>query len=265
MKKQIKYLLGLVVAVLTLFTACMEDDLGIREDLQASHKINLSGEITQVYQTRVNDDGFCDGDEIGVYIVDYDGTTAGELLDNNNRADNIKHTFDEASYKWNAARDIYWKDDKTPVDIYGYYPFSSPSNVSEYTFEVQKDQSTTTVKGKMGGYEASDFLWGKAENIAPTDQVVKLGFRHMMASSRVTLAEGTGFAEGEWISVDKSVLMLNTKRESTIDLATGEVTATGDVATTGIIPYKYGDDFRAIVVPQSVTANTPLVDRKSVV
>ena len=158
MKKQIKYLLGLVVAVLTLFTACMEDDLGIREDLQASHKINLSGEITQVYQTRVNDDGFCDGDEIGVYIVDYDGTTAGELLDNNNRADNIKHTFDEASYKWNAARDIYWKDAKTPVDIYGYYPFSSPSNVSEYTFEAQKDQSTTTVKGKMGGYEASDFL-----------------------------------------------------------------------------------------------------------
>lgn len=242
-----------------LLTACMEDDLGIEIDHQASRKISLSGEITQLYQTRVNDDGFCDGDEIGVYIVDYDGTTAGELLDNNNRADNIKHTFDEASYKWNAARDIYWKDDKTPVDIYGYYPFSSPSNVSEYTFEVQKDQSTTTVKGKMGGYEASDFLWGKAENIAPTDQVVKLGFRHMMASARVTLAEGTGFDEGEWTSVDKSVLMLNTKRESTIDLATGEVTATGDVATTGIIPYKYGDDFRAIVVPQGISANTPLV------
>lgn len=259
MKKQIKYLLGLVVAVLTLFTACMEDDLGIRADLQASHKINLSGEITQVYQTRVNDDGFCNGDEIGVYIVDYDGTTAGELRDEGNRADNIKHTFDEASYKWNAARDIYWKDDKTPVDIYGYYPFSSPSSVSAYTFEVQKDQSTTTVKGKMGGYEASDFLWGKVENIAATEQVVKLGFRHMMASSRVTLAEGTGFDEGEWASVDKSVLMLNTKRESTINLATGEVTATGDVPATGIIPYMHGDDFRAIVIPQSVSANTPLV------
>ena len=209
MKKQIRFLIGLTVMAFMLLTACMEDDLGIEIDHQASRKISLSGEITQLYQTRVNDDGFCDGDEIGVYIVDYDGTTAGELLDNNNRADNIKHTFDEASYKWNAARDIYWKDDKTPVDIYGYYPFSSPSNVSEYTFEVQKDQSTTTVKGKMGGYEASDFLWGKAENIAPTDQVVKLGFRHMMASSRVTLAEGTGFAEGEWTSVDKSVLMLN--------------------------------------------------------
>lgn len=259
MKRQIKFLTSIAVAVFTLFTACMEDDLGIREDQQASRKINLSGEISQLYQTRVNDAGFCDKDAIGVYIVDYDGTTAGELLDNNNRADNIKHTFDEASYKWNAMRDIYWKDDKTPVDIYGYYPFSTPKSVSAYSFEVQKDQSTTTVKGKMGGYEASDFLWGKAENVAPTDQVVKLGFHHKMASTRVTLAEGTGFDEGEWTSVDKSVLMLNTKRESTINLATGEVTATGDVAATGIIPYKYGDDFRAIVVPQSVAANTPLV------
>ena len=259
MKRKLFFLISIVVAVLTLFTACMEEDLGIDIDHQNSRKINLSGEITQVYKTRVNDDGFCDGDEVGIYIVDYNGSTAGELQDHNNRADNVKHTFNENSYNWSAAQDIYWKDDKTHIDIYGYYPFSSPSSVSAYTFEVQKDQSTAAGYGKMGGYEASDFLWGKAENIAPTDQVVKLGFRHKMASARVTLAEGTGFDEGEWASVDKSVMMLNTKRESTIDLATGKVKASGDVPATGTIPYKHGNDFRAIIVPQSVTANTPLI------
>ena len=242
-----------------LLTSCYTDDEFIEPEMQASPKINLSGEITQVYQTRVNDAGFCDGDEVGIYVVDYNGSVAGELLDEGNRGDNVRHTFDEANFKWNGAYDLYFKDSKTNVDIYGYYPFASPDNVSAYAFEVKKDQSTSAAYGKIGGYEASDFLWGKTENVAPTDKVIKLGFRHMMASARVTLAEGEGFNDGEWTSLEKAVLLLNTKRESTINLATGEVTAIGDVPSTGTIPYVDGGDYRAIIVPQSVGANTPLI------
>lgn len=242
-----------------LLTSCYTDDLIIEPEMQASPKINLSGEISQVYQTRVNDAGFCDGDEVGIYVVDYNGSTPGELLDEGNRGDNVKHTFDEANFKWNGAYDLYFKDNRTNVDIYGYYPFAYPDNVSAYAFEVQKDQSTSAAYGKIGGYEASDFLWGKTENVAPTDKVIKLGFRHMMASARVTLAEGEGFDDGEWAGLEKAVLLLNTKRESTIDLATGEVTAVGNVPSTGTIPYVNGGDYRAIIVPQTVAAGTPLV------
>ena len=242
-----------------LLTSCYTDDEIIEPEMQASPKINLSGEISQVYQTRVNDAGFCDGDEVGIYVVDYDGSTPGELLDEGNRGDNVKHTFDEANFKWNGAYDLYFKDNLTNVDIYGYYPFAYPDNVSAYAFEVQKDQSTSAAYGKIGGYEASDFLWGKTENVAPTDKVIKLGFRHMMASARVTLVEGEGFDDGEWAGLEKAVLLLNTKRESTIDLATGEVTAVGNVPSTGTIPYVNGGDYRAIIVPQTVAAGTPLV------
>lgn len=242
-----------------LLTSCYTDDEIIEPEMQASPKINLSGEISQVYQTRVNDAGFCDGDEVGIYVVDYNGSTACELLDEGNRGDNVKHTFDEANFKWNGAYDLYFKDNRTNVDIYGYYPFAYPDNVSAYAFEVQKDQSTSAAYGKIGGYEASDFLWGKTENVAPTDKVIKLGFRHMMASARVTLAEGEGFDDGEWAGLEKAVLLLNTKRESTIDLATGEVTAVGNVPSTGTIPYVNGGDYRAIIVPQTVAAGTPLV------
>lgn len=242
-----------------LLTSCYTDDEIIEPEMQASPKINLSGEISQVYQTRVNDAGFCDGDEVGIYVVDYNGSTAGELLDEGNRGDNVKHTFDEANFKWNGAYDLYFKDNRTNVDIYGYYPFAYPDNVSAYAFEVQKDQSTSAAYGQIGGYEASDFLWGKTENVAPTDKVIKLGFRHMMASARVTLAEGEGFDDGEWAGLEKAVLLLNTKRESTIDLATGEVTAVGNVPSTGTIPYVNGGDYRAIIVPQTVAAGTPLV------
>ena len=259
MKQCIKSLTMLAVAASMLLTSCHTDDKFIEPEMQASPKINLSGEITQVYQTRVSDAGFCDGDEVGIYVVDYNGSTAGELLDEGNRGDNVKHTFDEANFKWNGAYDLYFKDNRTNVDIYGYYPFASPDNVSAYAFEVKKDQSTSAAYGKIGGYEASDFLWGKTENVAPTDKVIKLGFRHMMASARVTLAEGEGFDDGEWTSLEKAVLLLNTKRESTINLATGEVTAVGNVPSTGTIPYVNGGDFRAIIVPQTVSAGTPLV------
>lgn len=220
--------------------------------------ITLSGEINQVSVTRVNDNGFCDGDVMGVYIVDYDGNTPGTLQVSGNRGDNVRHTFDEAAYKWNSAYDLYWKDKHTHIDVYGYYPFGSPESIDAYAFTVQRDQSTSSENGTMGGYEASDFLWGKAENVAPTTSVVRLSMSHRMANARVTLVEGTGFEAGEWVKTEKTVLVTNLCREATINLADGTVTQNGGIESTATIPSRVNDEWRAIVVPQSVAAGTTL-------
>lgn len=259
MKKTKKAIFALALISALALSSCLREEPGIDYNTNKPGKIMLSGEISQIYQTRVNDEGFCDGDEIGIYIVDYDGSTPGTLITEGNRADNIKHTFDEENYMWVAAKDIYWKDDKTPVDVFGYYPYSSPQSVSAYSFELQKDQSTSAAYGIMGGYEASDLLWGKAENVAPTDKVIRISFSHKMANVRITLAEGTGFSAGEWSAMDKAALVLNTKRSSTVDLSSGVVTATGEVPSTGTIPMKDNGDFRAIVVPQEVPSGRPLI------
>ncbi len=250
-----------ILAALPLLAACSLSDPMIETDGidYASRPISLGGEINQVYQTRANDGGFADKDQIGVYIVDYNGSEAGTLRSSGNRADNVKHTFDEASYKWNAARDIYWKDKDTHVDIYGYYPYSSVDEVNAFSFEVSKDQSTDAQNGKLGGYESSDFLWGKVENVAPTDRVIKIAFTHRLAGVRVSLLEGTGFAGGEWAAAEKQVLITGTRREATIDLATGIVTPEGEVSTTGIIPFAKDGDYRAVVIPQDIAAGTDLI------
>lgn len=241
------------------FVSCNDDTIGQDGSPEGNRRpIVLSGEIEQVAVTRVNDNGFCNGDEMGVYIVDYQGSTPGTLQNNGNRGNNVKHTFDEAAYKWNSAYDIYWKDDHTHIDIYGYYPFGTPEDVNAYTFEVKKDQSTSTTSNELGGYEASDFLWGKAADIAPTETVIRLPMRHRMSSPRITLEEGEGFADGEWAKLEKHVLVKNTKQNAIINLADGSVSATGKVSTTGIIPYAKDNVFRAIVVPQVIPANTPL-------
>ena len=103
--------------------------------------IVISGSINQEYATRANDSGFCNGDVVGIYVVDYDGETPGTLQNEGNRADNLRFTFDEATYKWNPAYEIYWKDKNTHIDLYGYYPWGSPEDVENYTFEVEKNQN----------------------------------------------------------------------------------------------------------------------------
>ena len=243
---------------LSLLTSCSDDLFNDDGNRHGTDRINLSGEIDQLAVTRVNDSGFCDGDVIGVYIVDYNGNTPGTLLPSGNRGDNMRHTFDENANKWNSAYDIYWKDKHTPIDVYGYYPYGSPESIDAYPFTVERDQSTVSEGGAMGGYEASDFLWGKVENVAPTTNVIRLPMKHRMANARITLVEGTGFASGEWAQTEKNILVANLVREATINLADGTVTPTGGIEKTATVPSNNGNEWRAIVIPQTVQAGTTL-------
>lgn len=247
-----------MAASLSLLTSCSDDLFNDDGNRHGTDRINLSGEIDQLAVTRVNDSGFCDGDVIGVYIVDYNGNTPGTLLPSSNRGDNVRHTFDENANKWNSAYDIYWKDKHTPIDVYGYYPYGSPESIDAYPFTVERDQSTVSEGGAMGGYEASDFLWGKVENVAPTTNVIRLPMKHRMANARITLVEGTGFASGEWAQTEKNILVANLVREATINLADGTVAPTGGIEKTATVPSNNGNEWRAIVIPQTVQAGTTL-------
>lgn len=253
-----RHILLYIAAILSLLTSCSDDLFNDDGNRHGTDRINLSGEIDQLAVTRVNDSGFCDGDVIGVYIVDYNGNTPGTLLPSGNRGDNVRHTFDESANKWNSAYDIYWKDKHTPIDVYGYYPYGSPESIDAYPFTVERDQSTISEGGAMGGYEASDFLWGKVENVAPTTNVIRLPMKHRMANARITLVEGTGFASGEWAQTEKNILVANLVREATINLADGTVTPTGGIEKTATVPSNNGNEWRAIVIPQTVQAGTTL-------
>ena len=247
----------MVALVAMLFTGCSDDFFGSGEQ-HDSNRIQLSGDIDQLAVTRVNDNGFCNGDVMGVYIVDYEGNNPGTLKVSGNRGDNVRHTFDEPNYKWSSAYDLFWKDKHTHIDVYGYYPFANPESIEDYQFEVQKDQSTTTAEGEMGGYEASDFLWGKVPDVAPTTSVIRLPLAHRMSNARVTLIQGSGFAEGEWANTKKMVLTANVARKASINLSTGEIKTAGSAESTMTIPSRVNDEWRTIVVPQTVAAGTTL-------
>ena len=257
MKKNKYTLLYMVVLTAMILTGC-SDNLSNGNEPHDSNRILLSGDIEQLAVTRVNDNGFCDGDKMGVYVVDYEGDTPGTLKDKGNRGDNVCHTFDEKNYKWNSAYDLYWKNKHTHIDVYGYYPYAAPESIDNYSFEVKKDQSKESAEGEMGGYEASDFLWGKVADVAPTTNVVRLPLSHRMSNAKVTLVKGSGFTDEEWTNTEKVVLTTNVARKASINLSNGAVTVAGGVENTATIPSHTGNEWRTIVIPQTVPAGTTL-------
>ena len=257
-----KILSSIAIALLLIAQGCSLKEMQVQPEgpQSAPHKVQIYNEVTQQPASKVAvDEGFCTGDQVGVYLVNYDGATPGALKVEGNQADNVRFTFDENG-NWVSDYDIFYKDNETNVDFYAYYPYSDPTSIEAYPFEVARDQSKGAENGQMGAYEASDFLWATRKNVTPTEAKVILSFRHMMSCARVRFSQGSGWTDAaEFASVKKEVLVTNTIRKATIDLSTGVVTPEGEAPLTGIVPMVDNGDFRAIVVPQTVAAGKTLL------
>ena len=223
--------------------------------------LNINSSINQKH-TKATAEGFVDKDALGLYAVNYsdNNTSAGTLMAEGNQADNVKYVFDEANHKWNPVKAVYYKDVNTHVDLYAYYPYRAGiSEVNAVNFEVAKDQSSEATDNELSGYEASDFLWGKAEDVTPTQSAIAISLSHKLSAVEVSLVEGNGFGEGEFEGLEKSIILTSTTRKATIDYATGVATALGYPQIDGIVmcPQSTGS-WRAVVIPQTVAAGVQL-------
>lgn len=259
-KKMKKHYYYLITCLTALLLAACQNETPVERTHRAECKLTLAGEIDQLYLSRVNDNGFADGDVMGVYVVDYVSQQPGKLQASGNRGTNVKHTFDEPNFKWNSSYDIYFRDDKTPVDIYGYYPYSAknPEDPENYAFQVQHDQQIAAHDGLLSGYEQSDFLWGKVAKVYATEHVIRLPMKHRLGNVCVKLKEGKGFSQGEWAELKKTVMVMNTTTDALINLSTGECKPQGEAKEAGILPHEHEGEYRAIVVPQTVGSGKTL-------
>ena len=237
-----------LVAIASLMFSCSE-----KTPVPETEKIPIN--ISVGLQTRANDSAFETEDEIGLYVVNYDGATAGTLKLEGNQADNTQFTFDGS--KWNSTEDIYWKDQNTPADFYAYYPYSaSITSVTAHAFGVQADQSVED------SFWASDFLWGKSAKVSPTPMAVPIKTSHVFSRIVLDIKPGNGFTDDAWEAATKSVSIQEVKTSATIDLSTGVATATGSAGS--VIPFAYSASgttvtYRAMIVPQVVADNSKLV------
>ena len=261
MKTNSLYQLKVAFVALTGILASCQDD-GFYREQEAAYPIQLQAEIVQKNVSRVNDSGFTDGDEIGVFIVNYKDGVSQELQATGNHADNVRFTYHGDAGTWSGSYQLFWKDKETLADAYGYYPFDvALSQIADYPFMVHTNQRDVIKAGSMSGYsgyEASDFLWAKSEAIKPTEGTITLRHKHIMAAAKVALVPGDTFTSDEWNAMKKTVLVENTIPGAIIDLGNGLVVPNDTVAVQTIIPQSYNNDYRAILVPQVVEAGKSL-------
>lgn len=241
-----KTLIFLSVFCLTavFITSCEKEQLQLKLSIQGYSDT----------QTRTNESGFQDGDQVGIYVVDNVNNAPGVLNTTGNHASNVKFTYSATGSIWAPAvgSEIYWNDSKTKIDIYSYHPYnSSVGSVTAYPFSVESDQSST------GNYFKSDFLWAKAANVTSQTSPVNLYYGHRLSKVLLTTSVGDGFTTEEYNSTSKSMQLLGTKLSSTINLSTGVATATGAAGT--ITPLNSGNTYSAIVVPQTLAPGTTFI------
>lgn len=193
--------------------------------------------------TRVTDYAFEQGDRAGLYVVNrkVDGSAAA-LAVQGNHVDNMRFTYNGT---WTPDTPIYWSNDTTHADFYLYYPYTAElATISAVPFNLKADQST------KAAYKSCDVLTGTAMDIAPTDQTVTINARHIMSKIQIILVAGNGFTEESLSKSAISVKINNIKLQSTVNIATGEVTATGSATT--LTPLKTEEGYTALLPPQSV-------------
>lgn len=244
MKDKYKLRLGLLTACLLVSCSSGSGEDELIPEPPVIKKIPILLNCTVPASTRASDTGFDINDQIGLYVVNYNGNTPGTLLQIGNAVDNMRFTY---SGKWIPASDIYWKDDTTPADFYCYYPYATPNDLAAHDFSVKMNQ------GSLSAYKASEFLYGKVSKVAPTENAVNIITKHLFSCAVVKVAAGNGFTEESLANANISVKFNGCKPHASINLKDGSVTATGEVA--GIIPLKEEKQYKALVVPQTVKAD----------
>lgn len=214
-----------------------------------NEKVQIPINIAVGTWTRATDAAYEANDQVGIYVVNYNGSTAGTLAASGNHVDNKQFTYDGS--KWTSASEVYWKDQTTKADFYCYYPYASTVDISAYSFGVQADQSTEA------NYKKSDFLWGKSSGVAPTASAVPITTNHIFSNMLIYLEAGDGFTAETLAAATKSIKIANVKTQATINLSTGVATATGTAGT--VTPRNMGDYYRALIVPQTIADGTSLI------
>lgn len=236
--KKISFLMAGMACI--MMTACSSSDD------EVTNEENVSGEAKMVrLQTRSGDESPVTVEQVGVFMV------YGAMQESGNYINNMLLQSNGAG-AWEPQYPVFWKDNATVADFYGYAPYNSGvTNALAYNFQAQTDQSTAAVQ------KQSDFLWGKLAEQGPTDNVLSLTLNHLFARAIIKVAPGEGFTADELNNGTLSVRLNSIRTQATINLATGAVTASGNAAS--ITPLKEQNlQYSAVVVPQQV-ASTGIV------
>ena len=241
----------IILTAAGLLCACQKSEVCVPEcGAEMNFILSQSG-----VKTKVAGSAFEEGDQAGLYITDYvDDSNPCPLQISGNRANNLRIVSDGAA--WTPDRTVYWGEGKS--DVYAYYPY-----IEDIT-DVNAQPFTVT------SYEASDFLWAKAEGVRREGGAVCLPMKHIMSKLTVRIVAGEDYVGS--LPEDATVLLHSTVTAAKIDLESGSAVKdpygsarSVSMKNLGIRDYDgvKAVVYEAIVVPQMLETSVPLIEINS--
>ena len=241
------------MAVLAALTSCQkEQEPAGQNTVSDEMQFELS-----LPETKVAGNAFEEGDQVSLYAVEYADGQPQKLQIGGNLINNEKLTRGGSGI-WTATDKLYWGTQ--PCDFYAVYPYvSNPTSVDAHLISINPDQNSVGDALSLGGFEASDILFAKAENATQSGGKVRLQFHHMMSKCVVNIVKGETF-EGV-IPDDIIVHIYNTATTAKLNIANGSLQKYGLSDRKTITMKKVSNILHeAVVVPQHIENNTPLIE-----
>lgn len=236
-----------------------------KAEIQVDNLINKPIKITtqvNTIETRAGYDNENKPTELGIYIDPSTSNTKYTYI-------NEQMTSTDAGLTWTPQKTMLWENSTNKVTVTAYTPYSNLTSETRIITgaSIKSDQSTAEA------IKESDYLFYKDE-VNPNIEGIAIPFKHALAKINLSIMLGTEFnnLDGTKVNPISEVQIGNTYISFDWNLTDGTTSSNSKLET--IIPwcgtYTPGEGinatatsaiarYEAIVVPQSVAANTFII------
>ena len=169
----------------TLLTACVNHISEEEGEIINNGDIPLKfvADIHEVVNTRVANNSFEEGDEVGLFALAGNTTMQEERY-----ADNL-HFVRSSNGEFVADESVYYPDDGVTLNLISYYPYQEEGvAMGESTMQV----SVATSQNEQADYSHSDFLIASKEDVLASKEAIALTYNHQFFRLKVALVPGEG-------------------------------------------------------------------------
>ena len=176
---------GLFILCSVSLTACVNRISEEEGEIINNGDIPLKfiADIHEIVNTRVANNNFEEGDEVGLFALAGNTTMQEERY-----ADNL-HFVRSSNGEFVSDESVYYPDDGVTLNLISYYPYQEKGvPMGESTMQV----SVATSQNKPEDYSHSDFLVASKEDVLASKEAVPLTYNHQFFRLKITLVPGEG-------------------------------------------------------------------------
>ena len=190
--------IGLLILCSVSLTACVNHISEEEGEIINNGDIPLKfvADIHEIVNTRVANNNFEEGDEVGLFALAGSTTMQEERY-----ADNL-HFVRSSSGDFISDESVYYPDDGVTLNLISYYPYQEEGvAMGESTMQV----AVATSQDKSKDYSYSDFLVASKEDVLASKEAVALTYNHQFFRLKVVLVPGEGENVEDMLSVNPTL------------------------------------------------------------